>query len=1288
MLVWWGPHLIQIYNDGYRSILGGKHPRSIGAPGRQVWSEIWHIVGPMADGILDGGPPTWSEHLLLPMNRKGFLEETYFTFSYSPIPDDQGGVGGVLVTVQETTEQVQSLRQLRTLRDLGASGSDARSPGEACTTASRILEDNTADVPFAMLYLLEGDSRLARLTASSGVPADRRGTLGAIQMDEHEVGGVVWPLGECARRGGRVEVSDIAAFRPLLAGPLAVAPERAVVIPLARSGEAWPYGFAVFGVSPTRALDDGYKGFLGLVADQIATAIARARSLEDARARADALEELDRAKTAFFSNVSHEFRTPLTLMLGPTEEALASDERVIAGENLELLHRNELRLLKLVNALLDFARIEAGRAQARYQPTDLAGFTADLASMFRSAVERAGLTLDVRCTTGPDPVFVDRTMWEQIVMNLLSNALKFTFDGGITVALRDTPAGVTLEVSDTGIGIAPHHMPQLFQRFHRIEGGQGRTHEGSGIGLAMVHELVRLHGGGIHAVSAVGEGTTFTVDLPRGAAHLPSDHVTESSGSAAPVTASVFADEAMRWLPVSEPADQAGPQPSPVKTGRLLVVDDNADMRGYLTRLLQSRWVVRAVANTDAALAAIAAEPPDLMITDVMMPGGNGLDFVRSLRQRPETADIPVIAVSARAGEEARLEGLRSGADEYLVKPFSPRELLVRVESMLAMARSTHERAELLERERQARVEAELQKQHLHDLFMQAPTLIAVLRGPQFIVELANEGICRAWGHAQASMVGRPLLDALADRPRQTLEPLLNEVFESGSTREERETPYQFDRPDGTVEVAYFNFVYSPFRGGDGRVAGIFVIASEVTDQVRARQQTDGLRRAAESANRAKDEFLAMLGHELRNPLSPIVTALQLMRLRGDGADRERTVIERQVAHLTRLVDDLLDVSRIARGKVELKVEIVEMADVVVKAIEMASPLLEQRAHALELDVPRRGLAVKGDATRLAQVVSNLLTNAAKYTPAGGRIAVQATRSGDAVELRVRDNGIGISADVMGHVFDLFVQEQQGLDRATGGLGLGLTIVRNLVQLHGGTVSAESGGMGKGSEFVVRLPLADPELVPDVEDERVLRLGPSAGASRRVLIVDDNADSAAMLAEALRLQGHDVRVAHDGPAALALSEAFQPHVALLDIGLPVMDGYELAARLRQRPGLEDLRLLALTGYGQESDSERSRAAGFYAHLVKPLDLRQLDQLLNVRTPNDEPGDSGRARRRDLRLRPARRTLTPRFSGRRPTTPLARRARARACRTRRRRRYPCRNAESCRVPLGRAPGRWC
>ncbi|MBA3270749.1 MAG: PAS domain S-box protein, partial [Acidobacteria bacterium] len=524
--------------------------------------------------------------------------------------------------------------------------------------------------------------------------------------------------------------------------------------------------------------------------------------------------------------------------------------------------------------------------------------------------------------------------------------------------------------------------------------------------------------------------------------------------------------------------------------------------------------------------------------------------------------------------------------------------------------RATEANAVLRERERQAREEAELQKRLLYSLFMQAPTLIAVLRGSNHVIELANPPICRVWGRTEEELLNRPLLEVMPEL-RDQVSGLLDGVYRTGASHVGKETATRFDRGSGATETVYFNFVYSPFRNIDGAIAGVFVVASDVSEQVLARDQVNELREAAEAANRAKDQFLAMLGHELRNPLSPILTALHLMKLRGsDGSERERTVIERQVTHLTRLVDDLLDVSRIARGKVELKEEIVEIASVVAKAIEMASPLLEQRTHTLAVEVPRRGLLVRGDPTRLSQIVSNLLTNAAKYTPPGGHVSVRAEQDNIEVVLRVKDSGIGIAADVLPRVFELFVQEPQAIDRSQGGLGLGLTIVRNLVERHHGTVSAHSDGLGRGSEFVVRLPIAESRLEagqrPPVVD---IPEGPSMPGARRILVVDDNEDGAQMLAAVLTAKGHHTRIAYDAPAALKVAESFTPQVAILDIGLPVMDGYELAARLRQLPGLGDLWLVALTGYGQESDRERSRTAGFHHHLVKPVDFRAIEAVL-------------------------------------------------------------------------------
>ncbi len=526
--------------------------------------------------------------------------------------------------------------------------------------------------------------------------------------------------------------------------------------------------------------------------------------------------------------------------------------------------------------------------------------------------------------------------------------------------------------------------------------------------------------------------------------------------------------------------------------------------------------------------------------------------------------------------------------------------------------RATEANVLLRQREQAAREEAELQKRLLHSLFMQAPTLIAVLRGANHVVELANPPVCRVWGHTQEELLERPLFDVIPELRDQVVRDVLDEVYRTGVSHVGKETAVRFDRGSGAVET-YFNFVYSPFRGIDGEIQGLFIIGSDVTEQVQARNQVNQLREAAEAANRAKDEFLAMLGHELRNPLSPIQTALHLMRLRGnDGSERERTVIERQVNHLTRLVDDLLDVSRIARGKVELKEEIVEVADVVAKAVEMSSPLFEQRGHMLHVRVQKRGLAVAGDPTRLSQVVSNLLTNAAKYTPPGGRVMVRAEVEGPDVVLRVQDSGIGILPEVLPRVFDLFEQGPQAIDRAQGGLGLGLTIVKNLIERHRGSVSAHSDGLDRGSEFVVRLPLVDPDRFAVVGKMALAGSGRpalEAADALRILIVDDNEDGAEMISIALSAKGYLTMVAHDAPAALRAAAEFKPAVAFLDIGLPVMDGYELAARLREVPGLADIRLIALTGYGQESDRRKTRQAGFHIHLVKPVDLEAVERAV-------------------------------------------------------------------------------
>jgi len=1075
MALWWGPEVWQLYNDGYVPVLGGKHPQAMGQQGNVCWAEIWDVVGPIYERVMTTGESSFFTDLLLVMERNRYTEETYFTFSYSPVLDEQGGVGGNLIVCTETTERVIGERRLRTLRDLGARAAEGKNAAEACVIAAETLASNPWDVPFACIYLLDGlldgDGRL-ELAASVGVKAGCPVAPQSPLVKEAAEEG--WPFAEVIRTSRICSVDDLAGrFSEVPASPWEDPTRSALVLPLAAPGQERPTGVLVAGVNPRRAMDESYRSFYQLAAGQIAAAIADARAYEEERRRAEVLAELDRAKTAFFSNVSHEFRTPLTLLLGPLEDTLDDPSPLPPAhrERVETAHRNALRLLKLVNTLLDFARLEAGRTQAVFEPVELGSFTAELASAFRSAMDRAGLRLAVDCPPLPAGVeaWIDRDLWEKVVLNLLSNALKFTREGEIAVRLRSVEKGekIELSVSDTGVGIAPEELPYVFERFRRVRPAWARSHEGTGIGLALVQELVRLHGGEIRAESEPGRGTAFTVSIPAGSHHLPADRLGSARTlESTALGAAPYVEEALRWVPAASTPSPPADEPR-AAGGRILVADDNADMRDYLRRLLAPRWTVAAVPDGATALASALASPPDLVLADVMMPGLDGFELLRALRADVRTRTLPVILLSARAGEEARVEGIEAGADDYLVKPFSARELLARVGTHLATAR----------------------------------------------------------------------------------------IREQASARE--------------------------------RAA----------------------REEAEAASRAKDEFLAMLSHELRNPIGAISNAAHaLSALAGpaqtgprDRLERLTRIVSRQSAHLTGLLDDLLDVARVTAGKIDLRrrpLDLAGLAEGFRRTLEASG---KDSGHRLE--VKAEPAWVEGDPTRLEQVLTNLVENAFKYTPPGGTILLQVGPEGDQAVLRVRDTGVGISSDILPKIFDLFVQGERSLDRPEGGLGIGLTLVRRLVELHGGRVEAHSGGRGQGSELVVRLPL----LAARQEDgESPAR---SARSALRVLLIEDNPDAREALQMLLELEGHEVETAADGLTGVELAGRFEPDVVLLDIGLPGENGYEVARRLAAHPARSRMRLVALTGYGQENDRRLSEEAGFDLHLVKPLELARLRELL-------------------------------------------------------------------------------
>jgi PAS domain S-box-containing protein len=691
----WGPELTFFCNDAYRrDTLGTKYPWALGRRADEVWSEIWADIGPRIDRVMETGEATWDEALLLFLERSGYTEETYHTFSYSPLADDDGAVAGMLCVVTEDTQQVVATSRMALLRDLGVRMSAARDERSAVAEACQQIDADGRLLPFAVVYLFDEAGEGAWRAGAAGFAGEHPVAPPLLHTSSGEAR---WPLSQLWEGAGAV-VPLTGRFGDLPRGRWPAAPETAYVVPLVQAAADHPYGFLVAGLNRYRPFDDTYRDFVDLVAGHLSAAISDARAIQAERERAEQLARLDQAKTDFFANVSHELRTPLTLLLGPAEDALGDRESPLPpaqATRLETIARNGQRMLQLVNTLLDFSRLESGRNHASFQRTDLCVLTGELGAMFHSAAERAGLRLDIECD-GETVAYVDRDQWSKIVLNLISNAMKFTFEGGVTVTVGTEDGSAVLRVRDTGTGIPDADQPRLFERFHRVAGSRSRTHEGSGIGLALVAELVQVHGGTVEVESELGKGSTFVVRLPLGHDHLPSDQVADETGMVAAagdgLTRSMVA-QALSWLPEDaparlEPATQDG-RPS------VLVVDDNSDMRAYISDLLRPEYDVLVAADGLDALALMTEAHPDLVLTDVMMPRLDGFGLLRKMQADPVLTSVPVIMLSARAGEEGTLEGLEAGANDYLVKPFSGRELLARVRVNLELDREQRVRQTL-----------------------------------------------------------------------------------------------------------------------------------------------------------------------------------------------------------------------------------------------------------------------------------------------------------------------------------------------------------------------------------------------------------------------------------------------------------------------------------------------------------------------------------------------------------------------------------------------------------------
>jgi signal transduction histidine kinase len=705
----WGRDLIKLYNDPYKAIVGGKHPWALGQPASVVWRDIWRDIEPLLEQVMEEDEGTYVESQLLIMERNGYPEETYYTFSYTPIPGDNGGTAGMICANTDDTDRIISERQLKTLTMLGKNLTDTKSGVEIIRRTIATLKENAHDFPIACFYTISDDRALLSDCTEEGwideIPREidlsgeqriaRLMKQALIKKQPEVLDDVERQLGDLPR------------------GAWSIPPTKIMVLPITQSGVKDPYGFLLVGLNPYRLPDEKYRGFFSLLADQVITSFGNIHILNEERKRSEALAEIDRAKTLFFSNISHEFRTPLTLLLGPIEDAMnepgdMENNRVRMG----VAYRNALRMQKLVNTLLDFSRIEAGRTDGRFCIVDIAAFTSELASSFRSAIEKAGLELRFRLGPVQQEVLVDTGMWEKIVLNLVSNAFKYTREGSITVGVDEGDGEVRVSVTDTGIGIPEDQQDLIFDRFHRVENSTVRSQEGTGIGLALVRELVKIHKGRIDVSSRLNEGSTFTVTLPTGRGHLPADRISvEPDYDGTGNERAIYVEESLKWLPLTTAdtieREAAGPvlpallnpaMPAD-KRFKVLLADDNADMRDYVGRLLAGRYELTMANNGEEAYEKLLEVKPDLLLTDVMMPVLDGFGLLKKIRGNPATRSTPVIFLSARAGEEAKVEGLEAGADDYLIKPFSAKELIARVDANLKINEARRMVEHILEEE-------------------------------------------------------------------------------------------------------------------------------------------------------------------------------------------------------------------------------------------------------------------------------------------------------------------------------------------------------------------------------------------------------------------------------------------------------------------------------------------------------------------------------------------------------------------------------------------------------------
>ncbi|PRP76869.1 response regulator receiver ATP-binding protein [Planoprotostelium fungivorum] len=1088
MSLFLGRELVQFYNSGYIDMWPDKQAKTWAKPLQQGWPEVWSELDSLINDVCSKGEGFYMMAKLFLLQVGPLLKELYFNFSYSPVSQGRHIVG-IINTVADCSNYVINNRRMEQLRVLALRFTSISTTEDMCKTLTEVLGTNTHDIPFFAYYQVTGEdlSLISRSPCGIGYPTSITGPTDTSSPLAEAVTRAVWNT--CNDRTS-VEL-DLSGYELPICGGWKEPPKSSCVTPVFSDDVL--VGVLLVGLNQHLDYDDSYRDFISLVSNQVGNAVKFSKVREDTRKRLEMLSNLDRARTVFFTNVSHEFKTPITLTLGPLEDLLNRERNVYAKDvlshkkpnldptqtrKIDLIYRNSLRLLKLVNNLLDFSNLDNGEFNGKFEVVDVRELTIECCNLFESSFQKSKLIFLVDCEEVTGEVLVDRDMFEKIVLNMISNSFKYTKNGSVRVSLKDGDEFVIITVEDTGIGISEIDLPHVFKRFYRGTNREARQ-AGTGIGLALVSELVQLHGGRVDIESKLGQGTRTTATIKKGQSHIPPDRIhrldPSMSGSIKIKDKHSVSSSWLSSLSRTPPSGTSSP-PSPGSMmstesshhrWRIAFLCLDSEMREYILSIIGGDYDVFVSDDVESIYTQINGNKSDLVLADIST-SGPGFTLLEQMRNEPTNVNLPIIFVNARSGDN-QMESLGKGVDDCLVMPFSDLELRARIAVHIRMSQ------------------------------------------------------------AQLSVM----------------------------------------------------------------------------------KHEQDLRHNAEVATAAKDNFLAMLAHEMRTPLAPALMLAEEMRCDASVPEQVRhsaDVIHSTVQSEVLLIDNLLDMVKISKGKLALSLTTVNVHDCLKKVGRKIQEEYSEAQMKIEWNLAAKSNYVNGDAQRLEQIFTNVMGNCVKFGRHGKLIRVDTQNVDDKIEIGISDLGIGMSEEQIATLFDPMDLQHRDPYKTTG-LGLGLHITQEVARAHGGKVTAESRGINRGVTIRIALPSTSHEAEKISCSHAVIEEKKNEARPLQILLVEDNEAIRMVMNRILSKMRHGVRSSGLVSTTIDAAKEFRFDLLLSDIGLPDGTGYDLIQQVRQ-VALQPFKAIALSGYSLPEDVQASLDAGFDLHLTKPVQINALKEAID------------------------------------------------------------------------------